>query len=260
MMAAPSLSIYPVRGLPQIQPGTDLAVFVSAAVHDAELEPRDGDIFVVAQKIVSKAEDRAIHLGDVNVSPAAEVLAKSTDKDARVVELILQESNRVVREAPGVIIVEHRLGIVLANAGIDRSNVAGDEDTVLLLPEDPDASAVRLKTDLEDHLGVRLGVLITDSIGRPWRLGTTGIAIGCAGITALKDLRGDTDLFGRVLQVAEVATADCLASAAGLIMGEGAEGIPVALISGSGLVDRASEEPGQSAKTLLRPVEEDLFR
>lgn len=259
-MPAPSLSIYPVPSLPQIQPGTDLAAAISAAVREAGLEPRNGDIFVVAQKIISKTEGRAIDLRGVTASPAATALAKRTDKDARVVELILQESNRVVRESPGVIIVEHRLGIVLANAGIDRSNVTGDEDVVLLLPEDPDASAVRLKTGLEDHLGVRLGVLITDSIGRPWRLGTTGIAIGCAGLIALQDLRGSTDLFGRVLQVAEVATADCLASAAGLIMGEGSEGIPVALISGSGVVDRADEEAGQNAKTLLRPVEEDLFR
>ncbi len=259
-MPAPSLSIYPVPGLPQIRPGTDLAAVISAAVREAGLEPQNGDIFVVAQKIISKAEDRAIDLRNVTASPSATALAKRTDKDARVVELILQESNRVVRESPGVIIVEHRLGIVLANAGIDRSNVTGDEDIVLLLPEDPDASATRLKTGLENHLGVRLGVLITDSIGRPWRLGTTGIAIGCAGIIALQDLRGSTDLFGRVLQVAEVATADCLASAAGLIMGEGAEGIPVALISGSGVVDRASEEAVQNAKTLLRPIEEDLFR
>ena len=259
-MPAPSLSIYPVPGLPQIRPGTDLAAVISAAVREAGLEPRNGDIFVVAQKIISKAEDRAIDLRNVTASPSATALAKRTDKDARVVELILQESNRVVRESPGVIIVEHRLGIVLANAGIDRSNVTGDENIVLLLPEDPDASATRLKTGLESHLGARLGVLITDSIGRPWRLGTTGIAIGCAGIIALQDLRGSTDLFGRVLQVAEVATADCLASAAGLIMGEGAEGIPVALISGSGVVDRASEEAVQNAKTLLRPIEEDLFR
>jgi coenzyme F420-0:L-glutamate ligase/coenzyme F420-1:gamma-L-glutamate ligase len=259
-MAAPALSIYPVPGLPHIQPGADLAAIISAAVRDAGQAFQDGDIFVIAQKIVSKAEGRTINLTDVTASPAAEALARSTDKDARVVELILRESNRVVRQSPGVIIVEHRLGIVLANAGIDRSNVTGDEDTVLLLPEDPDASASRLKTGLEDHLGVRLGVLITDSVGRPWRLGTTGIAIGCSGMTALQDLRGGTDLFGRVLQVAEVATADCLASAAGLIMGEGAEGIPVAVISGSGLVERASEAAGQNAKTLLRPVDEDLFR
>ena len=259
-MPAPSLSIHPVPGLPLIQTGADLAAVITAAVQDAGLEPRDGDVFVIAQKIVSKAEGRATDLRDVAPSPAAKALAETTDKDARIVELILQESNRVVRQSAGVIIVEHRLGIVLANAGIDRSNVTGDEDTVLLLPEDPDASAARLKTGLEDHFGVRLGILITDSIGRPWRLGTTGVAIGCAGLTALQDLRGSKDMFGRVLQVAEIATGDCLASAAALIMGEGAEGIPVALVSGSRVADRTAEEPGQNAKTLLRPVEEDLFR
>jgi len=259
-MPAPSLSIYPVPGLPEIQSGDDLTEIIAAAVHKAGLKPRDGDIVVVAQKIVSKAEGRTVDLRTVKASPAAETLAQNTEKDARVVELILQESHRIVRQSPGVIIVEHRLGIVLANAGIDRSNVSGDEDTVLLLPEDPDASAARLKTNLEERLRIRLGVLITDSVGRPWRLGTTGIAIGCAGLTALQDLRGGSDLFGRVLQVAEVATADCLASAAGLIMGEGAEGIPVALVSGSGIVDQTVEESNQNARTLVRPAEEDLFR
>jgi coenzyme F420-0:L-glutamate ligase/coenzyme F420-1:gamma-L-glutamate ligase len=259
-MPSTSLSISAVPGVPNIQTGDDLTAIIATAIHAAKLEPRDGDIIAIAQKIVSKAEGRTVDLCDVTPSPAAETLAESAEKDARVVELILRESNRVVRHSPGVIIVEHRLGIVLANAGIDRSNVSGGEETVLLLPADPDASAARLKKNLEDRLRVRLGILITDSIGRPWRLGTTGIAIGCAGLTALEDLRGGIDLFGRVLQVAEVATADCLASAAGLIMGEGAEGIPVALISGSAIVDRPAGNSDQNAKTLLRPADEDLFR
>jgi coenzyme F420-0:L-glutamate ligase/coenzyme F420-1:gamma-L-glutamate ligase len=259
-MPAPSLSVYPVPGLPHIEAGMDLAAVIAKAAHDNGLEPGDGDIFVIAQKIISKAEGRAVDLRSVSPSPAAEILGQKTEKDARLVELILRESSRVVRHSPGVVIVEHRLGIVLANAGIDRSNVSGDEHTVLLLPEDPDASAAQLREKLETRLQVRLGILISDSLGRPWRLGTTGVAIGCAGLTALHDLRGGTDLFGRVLQVAEIATADCLAGAAGLVMGEGAEGIPVALIRGSDAVDRAKENPAQDARTLLRPPAEDLFR
>ena len=170
-------------------------------------------------------------------------------------ELILRESRRVVRHRPGVLIVEHRSGIVLANAGIDRSNVAGAEDTVLLLPEDPDASAMSLKKALEDRFGVRLGVVITDSVGRPWRMGTTGIAIGCAGVAALEDLRGNPDLFGRTLEVSEVATADAVAAAAGLLMGEGLEGSPAVLVRGL-----AAGESSQTARDVLRPIDEDLFR
>jgi coenzyme F420-0:L-glutamate ligase/coenzyme F420-1:gamma-L-glutamate ligase len=259
-MSVPSLSVYPVPGLPWIQPGADLAAIIATGVRNAALEPRDGDIFVIAQKIVSKAEGRLVDLREVEPSPAATTLAEKTDKDARAVELILRESKRIVRHSPGVIIVEHKLGIVLANAGIDRSNVTGDEHTVLLLPEDPDASAAQLKTGLESELGIRPGVLITDSIGRPWRLGTTGAAIGCAGLTALLDLRGGVDHFDRVLQVAEIATADCLAGAAGLVMGEGAEGIPVAVLRGPAIVALVDEASSQNATSLLRPAEEDLFR
>ena len=254
-MPAPALSVYPVPGLPQIESGTDLAAIIVSALRKTRLEVRDGDVLVIAQKIVSKAEGRIADLSDVTPSPAAEALAKSADKDPRMVELILSESREVVRHSPGVIIVEHRLGIVLANAGIDRSNVRGDENTVLLLPEDPDVSASRLQQQLEATLDARLGILITDSVGRAWRLGTTGIAIGCAGLNALDDRRGQKDMFGRVLQVAEVAIADCAASAAGLVMGEGAEGIPVALVRGL-----RTRDSNQTAKSLLRPVDEDLFR
>ncbi|MDP7660778.1 MAG: coenzyme F420-0:L-glutamate ligase, partial [Gammaproteobacteria bacterium] len=172
----------------------------------------------------------------------------------RLAELILRESARIVRDTPKVLIVEHRLGIVLANAGIDRSNVNNDEDTVLLLPVDPDASARRLKATLDAHFGVRLGIVITDSVGRPWRLGTTGIAIGCAGLAAMHDMRGLSDMFGRVLQVAEVATADCVAGAATLLMGEGAEAIPVVLMRGL-----QAGKPEQSAQTIVRSANENLF-
>ena len=254
-MPAPALCVYSIPDLPLIEPGTNLAAVIETAVRQVNLQPAAGDVLAIAQKIVSKAEDRIVHLSDVQPSDQAQELAQSTAKDPRLVELILRESRRVVRQTRNIIIVEHRLGLVLANAGIDRSNVAGDEDTVLLLPLDPDASARRLKKELDARFGVRLGILITDSVGRPWRLGTTGIAIGCAGLTALNDLRGQPDMFGRVLQVAEIATADCAAGAAALVMGEGAEAIPVVLIRGLDAGDVA-----QNAMTILRPTDEDLFR
>jgi coenzyme F420-0:L-glutamate ligase/coenzyme F420-1:gamma-L-glutamate ligase len=254
-MPTPALALYPVPDLPLVDADTDLAAVIAAAVSAAGLQPRPGDVLAVAQKIVSKAEGCQVDLNDISPSAEARELAQDGDKDPRLVELILRESRRVVRHNAGVIIVEHRLGIVLANAGIDRSNVAGDEDTVLLLPKDPDVSAALLRKTLEEFFGVRLGILITDSVGRPWRLGTTGIAIGCAGITALTDMRGQVDMFGRVLQVAEVATADCIAGAAGLIMGEGADAVPVVLVRG---IDAG--ESNQNAKTILRPENENLFQ
>jgi coenzyme F420-0:L-glutamate ligase/coenzyme F420-1:gamma-L-glutamate ligase len=254
-MPAPALSVFPVPGLPQIRAGADLASIIVGAARENDLQPADDDIFAVAQKIVSKSEDCVADLGQISPSPEAIELAEKTDKDPRMVELILRESNRVVRYGPGVLIVEHRTGIVLANAGIDRSNVGDGEDTVLLLPEDADISARKLRAALQAAFGVRLGVIVTDSLGRPWRLGTTGVAIGCAGVRALNDMRGQRDLFGRVLQVAEVATADCVAGAAGLIMGEGAESVPVVLVRGLRVEDSV-----QNAKAILRPAEEDLFR
>jgi len=254
-MPEPALCVYSIPDLPLIEPGTNLAAVIETAVRQVNLQPAAGDVLAIAQKIVSKAEDRIVHLSDVQPSDQAQELAQSTAKDPRLVELILRESRRVVRQTRNIIIVEHRLGLVLANAGIDRSNVAGDEDTVLLLPQDPDASARRLKKELDARFGVRLGILITDSVGRPWRLGTTGIAIGCAGLTSLNDLRGQPDMFGRVLQVAEIATADCAAGAAALVMGEGAEAIPVVLIRGLDAGDVA-----QNAMTIVRPTDEDLFR
>jgi len=254
-MTSPSLSFIGVPGVPEVQPGTDLSQLLIECIDAAGLELADGDVVAVAQKIVSKAENRLVDLNDVEPSPQALALAYAGGKDPRLAELILRESNRVVRDTPTVIIVEHRSGIVLANAGIDRSNVVGDDDTVLLLPEDADVSAANLKKRLDEHFDVSIGVLITDSVGRPWRLGTTGIAIGCAGIEAMNDLRGDRDRFGRVLQVAEVATADCLAGAAGLLMGEGAEGVPVVIVRGAG-----AGTADQTARDILRPADEDLFQ
>ena len=254
-MPAPAIALYPVPGLPLVDSDTDLPQVIAAAVANAGLQPENGDVIAIAQKIVSKAEGCLVHLNDISPSVEARELAEDGEKDPRLVELILRESRRVVRHNAGVIIVEHRLGIVLANAGIDRSNVAGDEDIVLVLPDDPDASATALKQALQAIFGVRLGVIITDSVGRPWRLGTTGIAIGCAGLTALTDMRGEVDMFGRVLQVAEVATADCIAGAAALIMGEGAEALPVVLVRGAD-----TRDSDQTAKTILRPKDENLFQ
>lgn len=254
-MTSPNLSFFVLPGVPEVQPGADLSRLLIDCIDAGDLELEAGDVVAVAQKIVSKAENRLVDLNDVEPSPQALSLAYAGGKDPRLAELILRESNRVVRDTPTVIIVEHRNGIVLANAGIDRSNVIGDDDTVLLLPEDADASAAALKQRLDEHYGVSIGVLITDSVGRPWRLGTTGIAIGCAGIEAMNDMRGDRDRFGRVLQVAEVATADCLAGAAGIVMGEGAEGVPVVIVRGAG-----AGQSGQTASDILRPADEDLFQ
>jgi coenzyme F420-0:L-glutamate ligase/coenzyme F420-1:gamma-L-glutamate ligase len=254
-MSLASLAFHRVSGLPLVEPGHDLAGLIVAALRAGGPAPQAGDILAVAQKIVSKAEGRLVPLALVTPSAAAIDLAARAHKDPRVAELILRESRAVIRVVPGVIITEHLSGIVLANAGIDRSNVAGDEDTVLLLPVDADASAARLRTRLEHEFGVPLGVLITDSIGRAWRLGTTGTTIGAAGVTVIDDLRGKPDLFGRRLQVSEVAVADSLAAAAVLVMGEAAERSPVVLIRGLG-----TDDGGQAAATALRPLAEDLFR
>lgn len=254
-MPTPALSFFPIPGIPEIEPGTDLAAVLIERIAAAGLTPEAGDIVAIAQKIVSKAEDRFIDLHDIEPSAQACALAYARDKDPRLAELILRESTRIVRDTPLVLIVEHRLGIVLANAGIDRSNVGGNDDIVLLLPEDPDASAAALRARLEAHFGLALGIIITDSVGRPWRVGTTGVAIGCAGVEAMNDLRGERDTYGRVLQVAEVASADCIAGAAGLIMGEGSEAIPAVICRGLG-----AGESDQTARNILRPNNENLFQ
>ena len=244
----PSLQLFALPGLPMVQAGDDLAALLSAAMARAGLTPRSGDVLAIAQKIVSKTEGRSIALASVQPSAAAHELAQQTGKDARLVELILSESERVVRARPNLIIVKHRLGFVMANAGIDQSNV-GEDGQALLLPRDPDASAAALAA----RLG--LPVVITDSFGRAWRRGTVGVAIGAAGLPALQDLRGRPDLFGRTLMVSITGFADEIAAAAGLVMGQGAEGIPAVLLRGlawSGAVNPAAE--------LLRPAQEDLFQ
>lgn len=255
-MNAPRLDILALPDFPMVQPGADLAGFVleGAARLGWDLQPHD--VVVLAQKVVSKAEGRLVRLAEVTPSARAVELAERVNKDPRMVELILGESVRVVRAAREVLIVEHRLGLVMANAGIDQSNVRHDEgETALLLPLDPDASAARLREALARRTGVAVGVVINDSFGRPWRRGTTGIAIGAAGLPSLIDRRGETDLFGRTLKATMIAYADEIAASASLVMGQTTEATPVVLMRG---LNWSAPEGG--AGTLVRAAQEDLFR
>jgi coenzyme F420-0:L-glutamate ligase / coenzyme F420-1:gamma-L-glutamate ligase len=252
----PSLVLTALPGIPMIAPGDDLAAIIVAALRDAGLVLTAGNILVLAQKIVSKAEGRSIDLATVVPSPRAVALGKETGKDPRLVELILAESTEVLRHRPGVLIVAHKLGLVLANAGIDRSNVGGDgSEHVLLLPRDPDWSCAELQRAIAAATGVEVGVLIIDSIGRAWRNGTIGTAIGVAGLPGLLDLRGTPDLYGRPLETTEVGLADELAAAASLVMGQAGEGRPVVLARGLGYGRRDG-----TARELMRAREKDLFR
>jgi coenzyme F420-0:L-glutamate ligase / coenzyme F420-1:gamma-L-glutamate ligase len=248
------LLLRPLRGIPPIAAGDDLADIALASLQESDERLREGDVLVFAQKIVSKAEGRAVDLASVVPSTRALKLAKETDKDARLVELILRESSEVLRHRPGLLIVVHRLGFILANAGIDRSNVGGG-DRVLLLPIDPDASAARIREDLRAKTGLDVAVTIIDSIGRPWRMGTVGTAIGVSGIPALLDLRGRPDLHGRPLESTEIGLADELAAAASLAMGQADEGTPIVLARGVPYARRDS-----LARDLLRSKDKDLFR
>ncbi|MCH2337669.1 MAG: coenzyme F420-0:L-glutamate ligase [Pseudomonadales bacterium] len=249
------LRVLPVTGLPMIQEGDDLALLITNQLHDNQQLLEHGDVIVVAQKIVSKSEGRLVSLASITPSEEAVRLAAETDKDARLVEVILRESDAVVRHKPGVMIMRHRLGHVGAHAGVDQSNIDhGDDDAALLLPLDPDASAKRLREAIRHRSGKEIGVLISDSGNRPWRLGTTGIAIGASGFTVLDDRRGGTDLYGRELKVTLINRADSIATAATLIMGETTERIPVAIVRGF-----EYEPVEQNAAMINRPVEEDLF-
>ena len=256
-MSSTRITMTGLQRVPLIKPGDDLGTVAVDAVQANEIVPEDGDVLVVAQKIVSKAEARFVEVADVEPSARAVALAAEVDKDPRFVEVVLSESKRVVRHRPGLLIVEHRLGFVMANAGIDHSNVAPEDggERVLLLPIDPDGSADKLRQRLVDVFGVALGVIISDSFGRPWRKGTVGVAIGAAGIPAFVDLRGHPDLFGRKLLVTETGFADEIAAAAGLLMGQADEAVPMVLVRG--LVWSAPEVPGAA---LIRPAEHDLFR
>lgn len=255
---AKSVSITPVEGLPLFGPGDDLAAAIIAALGAAGAGLVENDVVVVAQKIVSKVEDRTVALASVTASDAARDRAASTGKDPAVVELIQRESAEIMRAVPGVVIARHRTGHVTANAGIDASNVAASDgpDTVLLWPEDPDASAQRLRQALQAHFGVTLAVVISDSLGRAWRMGTTGTAIGSAGLKPVRDRRGETDLFGRVLQATVIGVADEIAAAASLVIGEAAEGTPAAIVRGA-TYDR---DEAAGVGSILRPLAEDLFR
>jgi len=251
----PKLSIAPLRSIPLVQAGDKLSGLILDALAEENILPADGDILIVAQKIVSKSEGRTVRLDTIIPSQEAIKLAGETGKDPRLVELILSESTEVVRTAPGVIIVRHRLGIVSANAGIDQSNINHIEgECALLLPEDPDQSARELREALLKLTGKNFGIIVSDSMNRPWRLGTLGYAIGSAGITVLDDRRGEADIFGRELKVTISNRADSIAAAATLIMGETSEKIPVALVRGL-----AAEDSAQSARDCIRPVDEDLF-
>lgn len=256
-MTPASLSLIALEGIPEVEPGDALGPLIAAALKRQSLRPLDEDALLVCQKIVSKSENRFVDLEGVEVSARARGLAAGCGKDPRLVEVILRESTDVVRCAPQVLIVRHRLGLVMANAGVDQSNVPGSGRRVLLLPEDPDASARRLRDSLRALLGVSPAVVITDSFGRAWRRGVCGTAIGAAGFVTLLDRRGDEDRFGRTLKVTQVATADGLAAAAELVMGAGAEGRPVVLARGLPIAWR---DDSARAADLLRPLSEDLFK
>lgn len=256
------LSVTVVTNFPLVESGDDIAALISEAFGRHTPATADGDIVVVAQKIVSKAEGRLVHLKEVTPGAEALDLAQKTGKDARLVEVVLSQSVGVVRYRTNVLIVESRLGFVHANAGIDQSNVVQDKDdpTVLLLPESPDGSARLIRKRIYKDLGVNVAVIVNDSLGRAWRVGTVGQAIGCAGLRAVADLRGTTDLFGRPLEITEVGVADELAAAASLLMGQAAEGCPVAVIRGAGAYVLPRGEDGTGVAALLRNREEDLFR
>jgi coenzyme F420-0:L-glutamate ligase/coenzyme F420-1:gamma-L-glutamate ligase len=254
-----SLTFTPLPQIPLINPGDNLAELLLASMQTARINIEDGDILVVAQKIVSKAEGRLVNLSTVTPSKEALDLAKRSEKDPRMVELILRESKEVLRVRPGTIIVEHRLGFICASAGIDHSNVRGQDGNpdnwVLLLPEDPDRSALNIRQKIKIATGNRVGVMIIDSHGRAWRLGTIGTAIGISGLPGVVDERGWRDLFGYQLKITFVASADELAAAASLVMGEAAEGLPAVHVRGFPYPLREG-----SMKELIRPKETDLFR
>ncbi|MBV8166523.1 MAG: coenzyme F420-0:L-glutamate ligase [Alphaproteobacteria bacterium] len=258
MTSEPRLTLTALPGIPAVHAGDDLARLVQDGLKAAGETLRDGDVLVLAQKIVSKAEGRVVKLADVTASPRAHELGQKADKDPRLVELILQEAAEVVRVRPGVIVVQHRLGFVLANAGIDRSNVEPEPDEaerVLLLPRDPDGSAQRLREALKAATGADVAVIVNDSLGRAWRNGTVGTALGAAGLPALADLRGRPDLFHRALQTTEVGVADEIAAAASLMMGQADEGRPIVLVRGLSF-----ERHTGSGQELIRRRELDMFR
>jgi coenzyme F420-0:L-glutamate ligase / coenzyme F420-1:gamma-L-glutamate ligase len=250
------LELLALQGIPAVQSGDDLADLISASLEGQGLRLHAGDVVVVAQKIISKSENRFVRLSSVSPSDRATDIAREIGKDARLVDVILSESKRIVRQRHDLLIVEHRLGIVLANAGVDQSNVGVDaEDRVLLLPLDPDGSAEALRAALSRRYDCNVAVIVNDSVGRAWRRGTVGIALGAAGLPALLDLRGQADLYGRSLRTSMVALADEIAASASLLMGQADEGQPVVVVRGLHL--RTGDGRAQD---LIRSEQEDLFR
>ena len=252
------IRIVPIPGIPLVQAGDDLATLIIEAAQAADLSLICGDILVVAQKIVSKAEGRLVRLADVTPGEEAIRLARATDKDARVVQAILDDSRAVIRARAGVLIVEQSGGWICAHGGVDQSNVAPEEEeTIALLPADADASASEIRSRIQARSGAAVAVLISDSHGRPWRMGTVGVCIGCAGLPTLWDQRGLTDLYGYELRASEECIVDELCAAASLVMGQSSEGRPAAIIRGYSLAGAGSNAP---ARSIQRPAAQDLFR
>jgi coenzyme F420-0:L-glutamate ligase/coenzyme F420-1:gamma-L-glutamate ligase len=253
-----ALTVAPLRDMPLFAAGMSIAPEIADAMVRAGGEFRDGDIVVVAQKIVSKVEGALVRLADVAPGEDAVRIASETERDPAMIQLILDQSSEILRATLAAVIASHATGHVLANAGIDASNVEG-EDVVLVWPEDPDASARAIRAELAALCGKRIGVVIADSMGRAWRIGTVGTAIGCAGVTVLEDRRGTgADLFGRTLQATVIAVADAVAAMAVLAMGEGDEGTPAVLVRGAGRW--VAQEDGPGAVSGLRPASQDMFR
>jgi coenzyme F420-0:L-glutamate ligase / coenzyme F420-1:gamma-L-glutamate ligase len=248
-----SITLTAIEGIPMVNAGDDLAALIIRGLERTAFRLEHGDIVVVCQKIISKAEGRVVELKNIEPSEFATSLARRWEKDPRVVELVLRQTNRVVRNERGVIIVETGPGWVCANAGVDESNSLAD-DRAILLPADPDASAAKLRAELRRRVGVELAVVVTDTFGRPWRDGLTEVCLGISGMNPMLDLRGKTDLGGRELHHTVVAVADEIACAAGLLM-EKAAGIPAVVVRGY-----PYQPSDVSAKVLIRPAEADLFR
>ena len=249
------ISLKAIAGVPWIEPGEDVPAVITRALDAGDHALQSQDVVVVAQKIVSKAENRYVDLTQVEPGREAYRLGSETNKDPRLVEIILRESRSVLRYRPGLLVVRHRLGLVMANAGVDQSNIDAEAgERVLLLPADPDASARRIKTVLDEHYGADVGVVISDSAGRPWRNGIVGIALGTAGMPPVRDMCGRKDLSGRPLQATFSGFADGIAAAATLSMGESDEGLPLVLVRG---LSWHASEPASAG--LLRDPELDLF-
>lgn len=255
-MPQPHIALYGLPDIPRVQAGDDVAQLILDALTRADLTLEDGDVVVVTHKIISKAEGCAVKMDEVTPSAWATTLAEATNKDSRLVEVILRGSRDVVRQREGTLIMETRHGWICANAGVDRSNVSGPAGEIALtLPEDPDASAQRIRERLLAATGADVAVIITDTHGRVWRLGTVNVALGVAGMLPIADLRGQPDMFGYTLRVTTVARADELSAAAGLVTGQAAEGLPVVLIRG------ADYPRGDGRATdMQRPPDKDLFR